>query len=88
MEKYNFTPLEEEMFMLLNSLKKQNDDKDVVFAVALMCMDSEEVQQKVVDYIKVNKDNTSLEDVCRFLNTMFEPLETSDDEDDIDEVPA
>ncbi len=88
MEKYNFTPLEEEMFMLLNSLKKQNDDKDVVFAVALMCMDSEEVQQKVVDYIKVNKDNTSLEDVCRFLNTMFEPLETSDDEDDVDEVPA
>ena len=88
MEKYNFTPLEEEMFMLLNSLKKQNDDKDVVFAVALMCMDSEEVQQKVVDYIKVNKDNTSLEDVCRFLNTMFEPLETSDDEDDVDDVPA
>ena len=88
MEKYNFTPLEEEMFMLLNSLKKQNDDKDVVFAVALMCMDSEEVQQKVVDYIKVNKDNTSLEDVCRFLNTMFEPLETSDDEDDVGDVPA
>ena len=88
MEKYNFTPLEEEMFMLLNSLKEQDDDKDVVFAVALMCMDSEEAQQKVVDYIKVNKDNTSLEDVCCFLNTMFEPLETSDDEDDVDDVPA
>ena len=89
MEKYNFTPLEEEMFMLLNSLKKQDDDKDVVFAVALMCMDSEEAQQKVVDYIKANKDNASLEDVCRFLNTMFEPLETSDDdEDDVDDVPA
>ena len=53
-----------------------------------MCMDSEEVQQKVVDYIKVNKDNTSLEDVCRFVNTMFEPLETSDDEDDVGDVPA
>ena len=88
MEKYDFTPLEEEMFMLLNSLKKQDDDKDVVFAVALMCMDSEDVQQKVVDFIKANRERMSLEDVCRFLNTMFEPLETSDDEDDIDEVPA
>ncbi|MBR5088473.1 MAG: hypothetical protein IK093_03510 [Ruminiclostridium sp.] len=88
MEKYNFTPLEEEMFMLLNSLKKQDDDKNVVFAVALMCMDSEETQQKVVEFIKANKDNTSLDDVCSFLNTFFEPLETSDDEDDVDEVPA
>lgn len=88
MEKYNFTPLEEEMFALLHSLKEQDDDKNVVFAVALMCMDSEEVQQKVVDYIKTHKESTSLEDVCRFLNTMFEPLETSDDEDDINDVSA
>lgn len=77
-----------ELLDLLCDLRKEKGDADVAFAISLMVLENEEAQNKVVDYIKANKDNTSLEDVCRFLNTMFEPLETSDDEDDIDEVPA
>ena len=86
MENSDISEKMSELLDLLNGLKREKGDSDVAFAVALMCMDSEDAQQEVIGYIKANNDNTSLEDVCRFLNTMFEPLETSDDDED--DVPA
>ena len=87
MENSDISAKMSELLDLLNGLKREKGDSDVAFAVALMCMDSEEAQQKVIDYISSGRETVSLEDVCRFLNTMFEPLETSDDEDE-DDVPA
>ena len=66
---------------LLCKLKKEKNDADVAFAISLMVIDNEEAQRKVIDHIK-NNDNISLEDVCRFLNTMFEPLDISEDEEE------
>ena len=79
-----------ELLELLRDLRKEKGDSDVAFAVSLMVLENEEAQKKVIDFIKNDKENTSLEDVCRFLDTMFEPLETSDEDedDDADEVPA
>ena len=86
MENSNISERMSELLDLLNGLKREKGDSDVAFAVALMCMDSEEAQQEVIGYIRSNRETVSLEDVCRFLNTMFEPLETSDDDED--DVPA
>ena len=86
MKKTEFSETMNELLDLLCELKKENGDADVAFAVSLMVVDDENAQKKVVEYIRRSKEHISLEDVCRFLNTMFEPLETS--EDDADDVPA